>query len=61
MTPVAAALAVGVAALGPLADPMSPPDPTPRLLDSGQFAALGVGLALVVALLAVIAVGTWKR
>jgi hypothetical protein len=42
-------------------DPLAPPDTTPRYLDSGQFAAFGIGLALVVTLLAVIAVGVWSR
>jgi hypothetical protein len=33
----------------------------PVEVDANQFGALGIGLAMIVTLLAVIAVGTWRR
>jgi hypothetical protein len=52
---------VALAGAGFFAGPMDAPADQPILMDSDQFAALGVGLALVVALLAVIAVAVWRR
>jgi hypothetical protein len=60
--PVHSLVVAGLALLGGfLAGPMDPAADQPRYLDSGQFAALVVAAGLVVALLAIIAVGTWRR
>lgn len=54
-------LMLAVSSVPYLAAPLDPPADQPLLLDSDQFAALGIAAALVVALLAVIAVAVWRR
>lgn len=44
-----------------LADPMTTPTSDPIYLDSGQFAAIGIALAMIVCLLAAILIGQWRR
>jgi hypothetical protein len=57
----AAPVLLALTGVGYYAGALDPPAATPQLLDSGQFAYLGVLGALVVFLLAVIAVGIFRR